>query len=96
MNNPTFLKVQQGLNELIHAKCHLFLLKLVHFDMIEKLTAGDLLHNDIHVLLSFVSFPHLNYVWVRQEFDNLNFFSQELSFPLCELMLHNLLSGYDL
>ena len=75
MDNSTLLYILYGLNQLIHAEADLPLLKLVGFDMIKKLATLDLLHDDIHLLLSFIGFSHLHYVFMADKLDNLDFFS---------------------
>jgi hypothetical protein len=64
MNNSTFLNVLNCFNELIHAETHLSFFQLVGFDVIKKLSSFDLLHDNVHVFLSFIRFPHLHNVLV--------------------------------
>jgi len=65
MDYAALLKMLQRLNELMHAKGHLLLFELVHFDMVKQFSTGDLLHDDVHVLFCFVSFSHLHNARVR-------------------------------
>ena len=64
MDNPTLLYILYGLNQLIHTKADLPLFQLVGFDMVKQLATLDLLHDDIHLFLSFIGFSHLHYVFM--------------------------------
>ena len=64
MDDSALLNVLNSLNELVHAEGNFSLLQFKGLDMIKELASLDLLHDDIHIPLSFVSFTHLNDILV--------------------------------
>ena len=95
MNDTAFVKIADCLDDLMHADGDFPLFELVRLDMLEQLTACHLLHDDVHVLLCFVRFLHLDNVWMGYQLDDLDFFTEEVSFSGSQLAFDNLLSRYQ-
>ena len=95
MHNSTALHIVYRLDQVKHTEGHLSFLELVRLNVVEEFSAGHLLHDYVHYLLCLVGFTHLNYGFVRDQLDNLNFFSQEISLPFSKLRLDYLLNGYN-
>ena len=53
-----------------------------------------MLHNDVHILFSFIGFPHLYNIWMRYKLDDLNLFPQKLLLPVCQLRFIYLLNSH--
>jgi len=60
--------------------------------MLKQLSTAYLLHNNIHIFIRLISFPHLNNIWMRNQFNNLNLFSQKFAFSLTQWCFINLLN----
>lgn len=90
MDDATFVEVANSRNNLIHANRYLFFFQLVRLDMVEQLAAGHLLHDNVHILLCFISFFHLDNVRMRYQLNDLDFFTEEVFFSRSEGSLYDL------
>ena len=93
MHNTTFLNVLYAFNKLVHAEADLSLLELISLDMIKELSSLDLLHNNIHILLSLIGLPHLDNILVTYQLDYLYLFSKKVLLLVRQLLLNNLLGS---
>ena len=84
MNDTTCLQIKNCFNDLIHAESNLSFLKLIRLNVIEKFTACNLVHDNIHVLFCLISLTHLDNVWMRNQLYNLNFLTEKISFSLSQ------------
>mmetsp|Transcript_13696 Transcript_13696/g.21465 ORF Transcript_13696/g.21465 Transcript_13696/m.21465 type:complete len:261 (+) Transcript_13696:763-1545(+) len=96
MGNAAELQILDCFDQLEHADGDLSLFQLVRLDVVEKFSASNLLHDDIHVLLGLVGFFDLHDVFVVDQTDNLDFFSQEVLLAVRQLGLHYLFHRNEL
>lgn len=94
MHNTTYLHVVNCLYELKHSKRYFIFFKLVCFNMIKQFSARYLFHDDIHITFCFIRLFHLHYVRMWNQFDNLNFFTEEVFFSVAELFFNDMLCCY--
>ena len=64
--------------------------------MLKQFTAGDLLHDDEHILLIFITFSHLDDVCMRNQLYDLSFLAKKFPFTLRQLNFINLFHSHDL
>jgi hypothetical protein len=96
MNHSTSLHVLNSLNKLIHDQCYLSFYQLVSFNMLKEFTTSDLLHDNVHVLLSFIHLPHLDNILVTDQSNDLVLFSLKVFFSFCQSGFVNLFHGNDI
>ena len=92
MNNSSKMHILYRFNKLIHNQSNLFFLKLIRSNMLKQLSTIYLFHNNIHILISLIRFPHLDNIGMWYQLNYLNLFPQKLTFPFTQGCLINLLN----
>lgn len=64
--------------------------------MLKEFTTSDLLHDNVHVLLSFIYLPHLDNILVTDQSNDLVLFSLKVFFSFCQSGFVNLFHGNDI
>ena len=84
VNYATYLKILDSIYDLIHDQRYLLFFKLICFDVLEQFTTFDLFHNNVHVLFSLIGFSHANHIWMRNQLNDLNLFSEKFTLSIGE------------
>lgn len=79
MYNTQLMQVLNTTDDLLHkGTCFLLFELLLLNDIVKKLSATDVLHDQEQLLGRLNDFKQLNYIWVSNHFENINFTGHSL------------------